>query len=137
MANVMTFRRRNADEEYTASSIDTAVTEAERDTGYDDDTPFSMAELMDCLQEQQLDEDEANQVFCFSESIMEKIANGQKQFVFVMPQVSSVARFSTEEFTDLLVADVLKLSPQRPFLVDVETEDVHGPDEAEATLEIF
>ena len=132
MAHVMTFRRHVKDDEYCAASIDAAATDAGRE---DRGSPMSMAELMDILQEQQVDDDECNQVFMFPESEREAIARGERTLVFMMPHVSKLARFTPTEFIPLIANDVLQLSAIRPFLIEVQTEDVSkaGGD----TLEIF
>lgn len=90
----------------------------------------SMSDLVKRLQE--MAKTKASGVLRFPKEERLAIKDGDKRIVFCLPQLNN-AKFSKEEFGQMKAGEVLGLVPDRPVLVDIETEDT-GDGE---TLELF
>jgi hypothetical protein len=89
-----------------------------------------MSDLVKRLQE--MAKTKASGVLRFPKEERIAIKDGEKRIVFVLPQLNH-AKFSKEDFGHMKAGEVLGLVPDRPVIVDIETEDT-GDGE---TLELF
>lgn len=62
-------------------------------------------------------------VLKFSRTLIQQIRAGEKDVVFVLVQVNG-AKFSKDEFGRMMASEVVGLTPERPIIIEIQTEDV-------------
>lgn len=79
----------------------------------------SMEEIVKRLQQK----GSSSGVLKFDKSEIRQIKSGYKDIVFVLVQVNG-AKFSKDEFGRMMASEVAGLTPSRPILIEIQTEDV-------------
>ena len=84
----------------------------------DGPTEDTMADLVRRLQKSTT----GSAVLTFAKKDLKKVSKGKRQILFHMPQVHKTLSFSKDEFGPMKISELMKLTPERPIVVEINLE---------------
>lgn len=65
----------------------------------------------------------------FAKKDLKKVTKGKRQILFHLPQVHKALSFSKDEFGPMKISKLMKLTPQRPIVVEINLERIISGDQ--------